>query len=604
MEGRFRDKQLVYRSPTGLTNVMKAWDLQKNCVVAVKEIMSESSDKAETQLLEAQAQMSLFHPFLCRLWDAYTTSTHTVLILEWMDTDLDQYLRTQRRNQGQFTYPDTEKMAVGVIDALAYAQCLGLCHRDIKPGNLFLSSTGEVKLGDFGSAVMSDPSQSAYSITGTPMFLSPILRLSYARFLSGEKESRIVHDPYKSDVYSLGLTILYCYTEDISGVIRLKTDQEIAQEIEKIPGNDWMKEILIVMLRVEEEQRPDFIQLRRWLFSTHPDRFLPIINSIFRLSGSVWDQLIEYHIYESMTETVCLKAESVLETRCKACGGGIRLVGETQKTREKEAEYCSAACLKHASGGSFASFSPAKRRFRLQKPHQKQLISPCISCSTDKMGEEEPILLCEKHCLCSVECMQELSNALSWSEGCPVCKPESNCSTVQLRKEIVSLQRESEETYSVRTFERELEPPKEISERVRENYETILKFLRTNSPFEMMNTVLATPELPQLFLPIVMKMHITIKTCTDQKHGMDDRLILSLASINTNRFRTPITDMMCVSCGRAIRRRDIAVLFNRSLALIRPHSCQKCHRVDNCHATECCGLVLCASCSSRDECDK
>jgi serine/threonine-protein kinase len=66
-----------------------------------------------------------------------------------------------------------------VLEALAAAHAAGVVHRDLKPGNVFLSSDGSIKVLDFGLSQMGGPDGFSLSLTphglvcGTPCYMSP-----------------------------------------------------------------------------------------------------------------------------------------------------------------------------------------------------------------------------------------------------------------------------------------------------------------------------------------------------------------------------------------------------------------------------------------------
>jgi serine/threonine protein kinase len=100
-------------------------------------------------------------------------------------------------------------MIVSVISTMSYLQSVGMAHRDLKPANKFIMESGEMKIIDFGESKDYFKEDDAggvgtmATIRGTPQYLSPILWKAHVE--DGGNTRHVVHNLFKSDVYSCGL---------------------------------------------------------------------------------------------------------------------------------------------------------------------------------------------------------------------------------------------------------------------------------------------------------------------------------------------------------------------------------------------------------------
>lgn len=114
---------------------------------------------------------------------------------------------TRRKEKNEY-WRETELMDIlkNVVIGLNVAKNKGIAHRDIKPQNLLLTGN-RVKIGDFGCAMFDPMRENRVTVQGTPYFLSPELREKFVRVRMSEEDTA-TYDPFKSDVFSLGVTIL------------------------------------------------------------------------------------------------------------------------------------------------------------------------------------------------------------------------------------------------------------------------------------------------------------------------------------------------------------------------------------------------------------
>ena len=100
--------------------------------------------KRETVIMER-----LHHPNIVRSYGGGNDNGQLFYVMEFVDGGT---VKNLLQTKGAFRWPIVVEIARQVCSALQFAHNHGVIHRDLKPGNLFLTREAEVKLGDFGIA--------------------------------------------------------------------------------------------------------------------------------------------------------------------------------------------------------------------------------------------------------------------------------------------------------------------------------------------------------------------------------------------------------------------------------------------------------------------
>ncbi len=154
---------------------------------------------------EATAAAQLNHPNIVQLYTAGENEGVHYMACEFIE---GESLQAKLDRRGRLDPREALAVCVFVCEALKYAwQTAHMIHRDIKPDNIFLSKTGEVKVGDLGLAKRVDSDASGLTKTGTtvgsPHYMSPEQGM-------GEKDL-----DFRTDVYSLGCTLYHMITGSV-----------------------------------------------------------------------------------------------------------------------------------------------------------------------------------------------------------------------------------------------------------------------------------------------------------------------------------------------------------------------------------------------------
>ncbi len=189
------------------------------------------------------------------------------VLMELAKTDWEVEIKYRSKHQLFYTEIELMNIIKQLIQCYALLQKCNITHRDVKPQNILVVND-LYKICDFGEAMITHGKNGFIHqpIRGSELYMSPILFDA----LNSHKRD-IIHNTYKSDVFSLGMCIFFAATLTFQSLydIREIKDMEV---IENVVGNylyphysEDIVDILFRMLQIEEKKRPDFIQLERMI---------------------------------------------------------------------------------------------------------------------------------------------------------------------------------------------------------------------------------------------------------------------------------------------------------------------------------------------------
>lgn len=197
IDGRY---ELLHQIATGgMATIYLALDTRLDRKVAVKIMHPHlASDEVFINrfIREAKAAAALSHPNIVAVQDQGWNQGGTPAVFLVMELVEGHTLRDYLFEQGALSPAEVVHYLLPVLSALEAAHQIGIVHRDLKPENILISSTGRVKVADFGLA--------HGDLIGHTMTAESSVILGSVSYLSPEQVQRGVADA-RSDVYSLGI---------------------------------------------------------------------------------------------------------------------------------------------------------------------------------------------------------------------------------------------------------------------------------------------------------------------------------------------------------------------------------------------------------------
>ena len=187
----------------GMGVVYKAYEPSLNRHVAIKVLarsLAHDESVRERFLREARSMAALNDPHIIQIFFIGEEAGQTYFVMELVD---GISLGALIKHEGKLSTEQAAKAIYQTACGLAVAHDNGVIHRDIKPGNLMVTTRGNIKIADFGIALttqdFSKKLTSSGEFVGTPGYLSPEVCLNKPV-------------DQRSDIFSLGVVLFECLT--------------------------------------------------------------------------------------------------------------------------------------------------------------------------------------------------------------------------------------------------------------------------------------------------------------------------------------------------------------------------------------------------------
>ncbi|HEY1955453.1 MAG TPA: AAA family ATPase [Polyangiaceae bacterium] len=249
----------------GMAAVHRARDRVTMGFAAVKMLHLTIEGADDRFLREAELLAKLSHPGIVGyLGHGQTADGRAFLAMSWVEGET---LAARVRRVGRLAPVDVAELGANVADALASAHAAGIVHRDVKPSNLLLATTGYDRpvLVDFGIARVGDAASAMTRegmLIGTPGYISP------------EQARGSLHIDARADQFSLGCVLYACLTghapfrgEDIVGILAKILFQETPRvRAERVDVPPEIEAILLKAMAKEPADRfADAVDMARSL---------------------------------------------------------------------------------------------------------------------------------------------------------------------------------------------------------------------------------------------------------------------------------------------------------------------------------------------------
>ena len=245
--------------------IFSVFNRKDNKSYALKKIIAHTLEEIDGFTKEFELVHSCEHDNIMKIYgitskvlDATTYALY--VLMELSKGDWEKAIRIRLEQRRYYTENELINILFQLTNALLFMQeKFQISHRDIKPQNILLFDGGTYKLADFGEAKEVKINKQLNSLRGTELYMSPALYEG----LKNEKDD-VSHNPFKSDVFSLGFCFLFASALNYKLLYELrdvhdsrKMNMILHKNLRKLYSEKYIG-VLSHMLEIDENKRFDF----------------------------------------------------------------------------------------------------------------------------------------------------------------------------------------------------------------------------------------------------------------------------------------------------------------------------------------------------------
>ena len=246
----------------------------KNELFTMKKLVYSEELDVQTVIKEYKMCYKLKHPNVVKILGIYSNkldkTTYVVYVLMEVGlTDWEKEIKTHIEKKIFYQESELNQILKQIINVLSFLQKQNISHRDIKPQNILVFKNNIYKVADFGEAKQLENmtmNLACNSLRGTELYMSPLL---FNGLRTGQVDIR--HNVFKSDVYSLGLCILFSGSLEMMSLYDIRKFvemEDVKKYLNKMFRDRYSSKfinLLCMLLEIHENKRPDFIDLETFL---------------------------------------------------------------------------------------------------------------------------------------------------------------------------------------------------------------------------------------------------------------------------------------------------------------------------------------------------